>query len=93
MKLKQGGSKMKKSYTIYATDDRGLIRRATGYTWGTIEGAQNFLENIPGVQTNYFVAEVEPEIDAEKLRRQVRDALNKTKSATKIQACAKILEI
>lgn len=82
-----------KQYTVFTTDDRGLIRRATGYTWGTIEGAQNFLENINGVQTNYFVAEVEPEIDAEKLRRQVRDALNKTRSTSKIQACAKILEI
>jgi membrane protease subunit (stomatin/prohibitin family) len=84
---------MKKAYTIFATDDRGLIRRATGYTWDTIEGAQNFLENIPGVQTNYFVAETEKQIDAEKLRRQVRDALNKTRSTSKIQACAKILEI
>jgi hypothetical protein len=82
---------MKKSYTIYATDDRGLIRRATGYSWDTAEGAQVYLENINGIQTNLFVAEIE--VDAEKLRRQVRDALNKTKSATKIQACAKILEI
>jgi len=32
-------------------------------------------------------------IDIEKRRRQVRDALNKTKSASKIESCAEILEV
>ena len=32
-------------------------------------------------------------IDIEKRRRQVRDALNKTRSASKIESCAEILEV
>lgn len=35
----------------------------------------------------------EKPIDIEKRRRQVRDALNKTRSASKIESCAEILEV
>ena len=46
------------TYTIYTTDDRNIIRRASGYEWDFRAGAEHFKENLPGLRHKYFVAPI-----------------------------------